>query len=106
MAGAFVQTPAPLRFQSAQTGEQQKQMVARSQASFDRRQVGFQTTNAAQQQSSQLVAQPQAAQPQPQAPALAPVQRAARTINESLQRDASFPDLDSYVRRECSLPQV
>ena len=29
-----------------------------------------------------------------------PIQRAARTINEVLQREASFPDLDSYVRRK------
>ncbi len=35
--------------------------------------------------------------------ALQPIQRAARTINEILQRDASFPDLDSYVKREWSL---
>jgi nuclear pore complex protein Nup155 len=33
-------------------------------------------------------------------PSLQPIQRAARTINEVLQREASFPDLDSYVRRK------
>jgi nuclear pore complex protein Nup155 len=49
---------------------------------------------------------PNDGQPNPQsrqalAPqALPPVQRAARTINEVLQREASFPDLDSYVRRK------
>lgn len=55
-----------------------------------------------QQQSSTALSQPQpqAAQATPQPQALAPVQRAARTINESLQRDANFPDLDTYVRRE------
>lgn len=31
---------------------------------------------------------------------LQPIQRAARTINETLQKEANFPDLDSYVRRE------
>ncbi|TAQ83782.1 hypothetical protein B7494_g7897 [Chlorociboria aeruginascens] len=31
--------------------------------------------------------------------ALPPIRRAARTINEFLQRDASYPDLDSYVRQ-------
>lgn len=40
---------------------------------------------------------------QPPAPANSqssqPVQRAARTINEVLQREAGFPDLDSYVKR-------
>ncbi|SZE99990.1 unnamed protein product [Blumeria hordei] len=34
--------------------------------------------------------------------ALKPVQRAARTINEVLQREANFPDLDSYVRQGIS----
>jgi nuclear pore complex protein Nup155 len=29
-----------------------------------------------------------------------PIQRAARTINETLQKEANFPDLDSYVRRK------
>jgi hypothetical protein len=41
--------------------------------------------------------------PQSAAPVLQlsePVQRAARTINEVFQREASFPDLDSYVRRK------
>jgi nuclear pore complex protein Nup155 len=37
---------------------------------------------------------------QPQAQSLQPIQRAARTINEVLQKDANFPDLDSYVRRK------
>ncbi|KAG9238935.1 putative nucleoporin [Amylocarpus encephaloides] len=31
-----------------------------------------------------------------------PIQRAARTINEYLQREASFPELDSYVRQGMS----
>jgi nuclear pore complex protein Nup155 len=31
---------------------------------------------------------------------LQPIQRAARTINETLQKEANFPDLDSYVRRK------
>ncbi|KAE8443895.1 hypothetical protein EG329_001304 [Mollisiaceae sp. DMI_Dod_QoI] len=44
---------------------------------------------------------PQSRQPPPPQ-ALPPVQRAARTINEVLQREASFPDLDSYVRQGIS----
>ncbi|CAG8974187.1 hypothetical protein HYALB_00007350 [Hymenoscyphus albidus] len=36
------------------------------------------------------------------AQALQPIQRAQRTINEVLQREASFPDLDSYVRQGIS----
>jgi nuclear pore complex protein Nup155 len=39
----------------------------------------------------------------PRPVALQPIQRAARTINEVLQREASFPDLDSYVKRELCL---
>ncbi|KAF4635084.1 hypothetical protein G7Y89_g3010 [Cudoniella acicularis] len=53
---------------------------------------------------------PPANPPDPQQPAvpardsqsLQPIQRAARTINEVLQREASFPDLDSYVRQGIS----
>lgn len=37
--------------------------------------------------------------PQP----LLPISRAAKTINEVLQRESSFPDLDSYVKRELVL---
>jgi len=48
---------------------------------------------------------PQSRQISPPVP-LQPIQRAARTINEVLQREASFPDLDSYVKRELSLENV
>jgi len=36
----------------------------------------------------------------PQYRSLQPIARAARTINEVLQKDVNFPELDSYVRRE------
>ncbi|KAM3076823.1 hypothetical protein ACMFMG_003708 [Clarireedia jacksonii] len=48
--------------------------------------------------ASPTAANPLQAQPQP----LQPIQRAARTINEVLQREASFPDLDSYVKQGIS----
>ncbi|KAI9651294.1 hypothetical protein NHQ30_001332 [Ciborinia camelliae] len=38
-------------------------------------------------------------QPPPIPQPLLPISRGARTINEVLQRDAGFPDLDSYVRQ-------
>jgi nuclear pore complex protein Nup155 len=58
--------------------------------------------------------QPARASSNPQSPQSAapvsqssePVQRAARTINEVLQREAGFPDLDSYVRRKCEATKV
>lgn len=37
---------------------------------------------------------------QSQSRTLQPIQRAARTINDILLREANFPDLDSYVRRK------
>lgn len=59
------------------------------------------------QPRSNTAAGPPAGQPVREAPApqiLQPIQRAARTINDVLLREASFPDLDSYVRRKYSDP--
>ncbi len=94
LPGAFVQTPAAQRYQS---GADPRRQLFRSQSSSGQQSNGVQSQGSApaqqQQQSSQI-------QSQTQAPPLLPVQRAARTINEVLQRDANFPDLDSYVKRE------
>jgi len=55
-----------------------------------------------QQSSNTQQQQQQSSSPRQdsQSRALQPIQRAARTINEVLQKEANFPDLDSYVRRE------
>lgn len=91
LPGAFLQTPAASRYQSGPDP---------SRTLFRQSSQNSQTGAAAQAQSSGTgSSQQQVVQTQPQPRSLLPVQRAARTINEVLQRDANFPDLDSYVRR-------
>jgi len=91
LPGAFLQTPAASRYQP---GPDPARNLFRQppQASQTNPTGQAQGTSAGSQQQ-------QVAQTQTQPRALLPVQRAARTINEVLQRDANFPDLDSYVRR-------
>lgn len=39
-------------------------------------------------------------QQQQQQPEIKPIERAARTINDTLTQEARYPDLDSYITRE------
>jgi nuclear pore complex protein Nup155 len=96
LPGAFLQTPAPLR---TQTGSDPRRQLFRSGSSNGQQSNALTSQNGAVVGQQQQVSQTQS---QTQAPPLLPVQRAARTVNEVLQRDASFPDLDSYVKRELS----
>src|SRR3979411_1471077 len=91
LPGAFVQTPAPSRYQ---TGADPRRQLFRSQSSSGQQSNGLQTQNSNSGQQQQQIS---LSQSQTQAPPLLPVQRAARSVNEVLQRDANFPDLDSYV---------
>lgn len=87
LPGAFLPTPAPSRY----SGSGPSRQLFRTQSS-----------SSVSQPESQGSAQPVgAALPMPQAQALQPVQRAAKTVNEVLRRDANFPELDNYVKREC-----
>jgi len=84
LPGAFLNTPAASRY-GAGMGVPAPNFLRRPGA----------TTSQAlsmQQQS------PESRQ-EPQTQSLQPIQRAARTINEVLLKEANFPDLDSYVRR-------
>jgi hypothetical protein len=96
LPGAFVQTPAPSRYQ---TGADPRRQLFRSQSLSGQQSNGLQMQSSTSGQQEQQISQIQS---QPQAPPLLPVQRAARTVNEALQRDANFPDLDSYVKRKYS----
>lgn len=91
LPGAFLQTPAASRYQ----GPGPVRQLFRTQSS-NPAEVVAPTGQGAQP----VVALPgaQAAQSQ----ALKPVQRAARTVNEVLRKDANFPELDSYVKRKLS----
>jgi hypothetical protein len=87
--GNFLETPAPNRAPAPQPPD------------FGRRTSTF----APSQQNGALVpAQSQAVEQQNRAEsassAMTPVQRAARTINDTLAFDARYPDLESYVTRK------
>jgi nuclear pore complex protein Nup155 len=86
LPGAFFNTPAASRYQG---GAPIRQPVFQPQG-------GRPAPNPVADAGNPNPQSRQAPPPQ----TLQPIQRAARTINEVLQREASFPDLDSYVRRE------
>lgn len=91
LPGAFLNTPAASRF-----GPPIPAPVFRPSALS-----GAQPRGQAQQ-SSNLKQQPQQdlqARQISQNRSIQPIARAARTINDVLQQEANFPDLDSYVRR-------
>jgi nuclear pore complex protein Nup155 len=82
LPGAFINTPAPSRFPPPRQPIFQSQPV--------RNPSGATPPNQQQQNP-------------PQRETLQPIQRAARTINEVLQREANFPDLDNYIKQTASV---
>jgi nuclear pore complex protein Nup155 len=86
LPGAFLQTPAPTRYQSATAAQRTQSATIQNNST---RPQSFNGQQQQQQAGLQI-------QPQP----LLPVQHAAKTINKVLQRDASFPDLDGYIKRK------
>lgn len=98
MAGAYIQTPAMTRYDPSsdptrQLFQQHKSATSLTSQQQQQQQQSQQlaTTNAQQQQPAQAQQQ--------QSQSVQPVQRAARTINDVLQRDANYPDLDTYLKR-------
>ncbi|RKF57606.1 Nucleoporin NUP170 [Erysiphe neolycopersici] len=91
LPGAFFNTPAPSRFV--------KKNVTLHQSSFNDRIISGGTAGIS---GGDSIAAIDAAREQAKSQELRPVQRAARTINDVLQREASYPDLDSYVRQGIS----
>ena len=89
LPGAFVQTPAASRYPGPNPVRQLFRAPSSNSAA-----VG---APSAQGSQSAVTVLPQG-QSQPQV--LKPVQRAGRTINEVLRKDANFPELDSYVKRK------
>lgn len=85
LPGSFFNTPAASRFPNVP-----QQPIFAQTLDARRRQ----STVAASGKADQVA--PVATQ---QRQSLPPIQRAARTVNEVLQREAGFPELDSYVRR-------
>ena len=99
LPGAYLQTPAASRYQPGPIGQP-----------FFRPAGSMSVQNNAPSSASQVSAQqPQqsttvAAKPGPES--LKPIERAAKTINETLVQEARYPELDSYVGRKWSSPQT
>lgn len=56
---------------------------------------------APQPQLAPVAAVAPAQQPLQALPEIQPIERAARTVNDTLTQEARYPDLDSYITREC-----
>jgi nuclear pore complex protein Nup155 len=59
-----------------------------------------------QRQSSMSQPQPQQQQALPAPPVESPIDRAARTINNMLDKDSRFPALEAYIGRESQVDGV
>ncbi len=95
LPGAYIQTPAFNKFQ----------MGSNSQPAFRSVPAPLQQ----QQNGPKLGGQALSVQPQQTqsigkstAGDLKPIERAARSINETLNQESRYPELDNYIGRECS----
>ncbi|KAH6685905.1 nucleoporin Nup157/170 [Plectosphaerella plurivora] len=102
LPGAFINTPAPSRFQSGNDAVQRRLFVHEGAGnssggeSLVRR--PSQTMGSHQSASGSSGALAPVAQPQLPAQDVPPVVKAAQAVNRALQSDQSYPDLDSYAR--------
>lgn len=93
LPGAYVQTPA----QSAnQWSGQVVQSSLQTRAPSSNQQLSSDGQNNTISQTGQQGGQVAGAQTTTE---LRPIQRASRTINDTLAREAQFPELDTYVGR-------
>jgi len=93
LPGAYLQTPATSRYQTVTVG----QPNFRSDGSISvQNNAPSNSSQAPAQQSQQSTAA--AAQLGPDS--LRPIERATKTINETLVQEARYPELDSYVGRK------
>ncbi len=100
LPGAYVQTPALSRFKSAHPG----QPIQRSNSanSLSKLRSFGQGLSAKVTESSESAPPPKAADEgeRQSLETLKPIERAAKTINETLAQDARYPELDSYIGRK------
>ena len=89
LPGAFLNTPAANRFQ---TGGPVRQYLVQRNPSYTSQRNPQGTEMTSQSQSPNVT--------KPTSDALTPVERAAKTINETLKQELRYPELDSYVSRE------
>lgn len=95
LPGAYIQTPAPNRFQTGHI----PQPNFRPNSAPSIQQHG----SHAQAQTQELVPAAQQATEgsgTPLVDRLKPIDRAAKTINETLAQETKYPELDSYIGRK------
>ena len=93
LPGAYIPTPAVSRYQSGPS----RQPFSRANAPLSQAQNASQPPQQAARQSSGQAMQGTA---KPTAEALAPLDRASKTINETLELESKYPELDTYVGRK------
>ena len=91
LPGAFIQTPAVGRLQAGPVGQLQRRPGSSSTTS---QQISGIASKALTQQAQQDVENTNAS---PTAEALAPIERAAKSINHNLDQETRYPELDSYI---------
>ncbi len=100
LPGAYVQTPAP-------SSKYQSNLISqandRSSIITSQQQYGLQGQGQAISQQRQ---QPGQVLGRSQQDVLKPIERASRTINETLTQESRYPDIDSYVSRKSTSLQL
>lgn len=96
LPGAFLQTPATSRYQTVTIG----QPDFRSDGSMSVQNNAPSNFTQAPAQQLQQSQQSTVAAAQSGPDSLRPIERAAKTINETLVQEARYPELDSYVGRK------
>lgn len=96
LPGAYLQTPAFTRFSAGAVSQQSSYPASTSL----QKQHGAQNTG-----GQALSRQPQTLQAtdRPAVESLRPIERAARGINDTLNQDSRYPEIDSYIGREFSV---
>ena len=97
LPGAYIQTPAPnSKYQSNSTSKLNDQSSAAiSQQQFPLPGQGL-AISQQRQQSGPVLGRPEQEE-------LQPLERASRTINETILQESRYPDLDSYVSRKYTI---
>ena len=90
LPGAYIQTPAP---SSKYQPNLISQANGRSSVVTSQQQYGLQGPSQQRQQPEQVLGRLQQ-------DLLKPIERASRTINETLTQESRYPEIDSYVSRK------
>jgi len=93
LPGAFLQTPAASRYQAGSIAQPNFRTNVSSSVQNN---APSNTSQPPTQQSQQLTAVAPRSGPE----SLQPIERAAKTINDTLVQEARYPELDSYVGRK------